>query len=253
MGRPTFIYGENPAAATVTATDSAANSAPGNVLHPGEDSHWAPLNQTGAKSVVIDYGSARPFDSIAFLGEYLDGTTVEVRGSTDNFVASDVQVSPPAALSAGINAAWRAVASSSYRYVKYIFTTFSSALKVCGILATVKPSLPALKLAVDEYAVDVTLKTQMSEAGFYSGSVRARTLQPLGLDFGIVQNAEFADLGAWILDGAGAGLPLFLVPDVDQAGVYFCWLERVRLRAPWLDVRNTARKVSPFTVMTRRS
>ncbi len=249
MYQPAVLYTEYAGAVSVTATDSLADSDPEDVLLATEDTWWAPANQSGSKSLIFDFGAGYYYNAIALLGRDLDGVTVEIRGSTDNFSASDFQIKAPTALSAPVNAGWLIAPGSTVRYHKVIFSGFSSDFRVAHVcLDQIRP-LPYLSEDFDPDGFDAAGEQLVSSSGVYVGSTLQRTMRELPLDLGQVTDSEYAIIAHWAENRLRRLLPYFFLPEqwtYDTA--YFGWNKDGRFSAP---LKDGVRTVAPMTFVTR--
>jgi hypothetical protein len=92
MANPYFLYDNRLADAAITASTTASDYAADNVSDWRPYTWWKPTALPA--TLTVDCGSARAADYALIYGHDLfsRGCTVEVRGSTDNFAASDVLV-----------------------------------------------------------------------------------------------------------------------------------------------------------------
>jgi hypothetical protein len=107
--------------ATITASSQASTSLAGsNVAHEFKTKVWRTGTSTAAENIVFDLGTAKDVTSVIVFTHTLTAgdTGFELRGSTDNFAASDVLVSS-LSYATTIKATF---STATYRYWKFKFT-----------------------------------------------------------------------------------------------------------------------------------
>jgi hypothetical protein len=223
MKRPLFIYASYLPAATVSATDSAAGLDPAYVLEAEEDNVWQPANQSGAKSLTIDLGTLLEVGCLGIAGEYLNGASLEVRGSTDNFALSDVRLSAPAPIE-DFTSTWRAWNNAPYRQVRLIFTNLASGFSVAHVAVCRFELLPFFADGMDLDAIRTEGSQLISPDGRFLGSNRLRTMRVFDLIPGKLNDAAYLMYQRWAEVCVHQLSPFFLVPDSSQADAWFCWL-----------------------------
>ena len=245
MNKPTFIYPVHLPAATVTATDTATGYDPANVLEGCEDTAWKPANTTGSKSLIIDLGASMAIGQIAVLGRYLNGVTLEVRGSTDNFVSSDIAISAATVIASKIvNTTWRSFTGGNYRQIKLIFSGLSADFAVQYVACCRAVSLPFLEDGHDPDVYQPTGSQLIGATGTYLGATQQYTLATLSLDFGQITSAQYLPFQLWADACIMIMLPFFYVPDIDQPECFFGWADaKYKFSAPY---RSGARKLAPI-------
>jgi len=245
MNRPSFIYPIHLTTATATATDAATGYPASNVLAGTEDTAWRPLNTTGSKSITIDLGGLLPIGQVAVLGNYLNGVTLEVRGSTDNFATSDVQLSAPAAISSSeFITAFRRFTENLYRQVKFIFSGFAASFAVTHLACCRAVPLPYLADGHDPDVFQTEGTHLVGVVGTYLGATQQRTMRNLLLDFGQIVNSQYPPFQLWAEYCVMTMRPFFYVPDIDQPECYFGWVDaKYKFSAP---SKSGARKVAPI-------
>lgn len=222
MGQPTILYCNYSTSAT--ATPSLVGNANGSdVLIETEDTYYAPL-ATSSFSIVIDAGSAVTYDTAAFLGHVLDGTTLEVRASTDDFAASDVAIYTPTALVANVNTAYVQFTSSTYRYWKFLFSGHASNLRISNICLMAQLALPYFETDPDIDNVTPTGVQLISQAGTYNGANQQKAMRMMSLDWGEVTPTELINIKLFADNCIEVIKPFFFVPDVDETDVFFGWI-----------------------------
>lgn len=243
---PAFLFTSYPATASASANDSASGYAAGNILFATEYNGWMPSDTTGDKILTIDLGTAQVVDSIGLAGLGLDGVNCEVRGSTDNFGSSDVQLSATATLSGSI-AAWVNFANlASYRYLKLIFDTMGSDFMVAYACCTAARVMPWLEDGHDPDIYQTTGSHLISPSGVVLGSVQQSTLRDLSLGFGQVNDSDYQKFADWAATCVATLRPWFYVPDSSAAAVYFGWTEAsYKFSAPYRSGLRTMAKI-PF-------
>lgn len=249
-GRPSFIYSIAPTTAIATATDTASGYAAQNIIEPCEDTAWKPLNITGSKTLVLDLQLLLPIGQIAVLGQYLNGITMEVRGSTDNFVTSDVQLSAAAIISTStFNTAYRQFTEDSYRYIKLILFGFGPSTEIMHVSACRSVSLPYLEDNHDDQSFQPTGTHLVAPSGVYLGASQQCTMRNTSLDFGQIPSSMFPAFQLWAESCLRTMKPFFYVPDINQPECYFGWVEaKYRFSAP---VKLGLRKISAIPFISR--
>jgi hypothetical protein len=248
MNRPTFIYPTHLTTATATATDAATGYAATNVLEGCEDTSWRPDNTSGAKSLTIALGGLLPIGQIAVLGNYLNGVTLEVRGSTDNFSSSNVQLSAGATISSSeFITTWRMFTENLYTHIKLTFTGFAASFEVQHVACCRAVPLPFLEDGHDPDTFQSEGTHLIGTAGTYLGATQQRTMRNLNLDFGQITSSQYAPFQFWAEYCVMTMRPFFYVPNIDAAECYFGWTDaKYKFSAP---MKSGARKVAaiPFT------
>ena len=249
MNQPLLIYAAYLPATAVTATDTAAELDPNDVLLAEEDNAWMPANTSGSKALVIDLSIPQEIGCMGIVGENLNEVTIEVHGSTDNFVASDVQVYAPTTITEFI-AAWCAWTNATYRYWKVIFSGFGSSFSVAHIALCPFNLLPFFADGVDPDAYYTEGSQLVSPDGHFLGSNRLRTMLVPDLDWGQVYEEEFVLFQAWADACVHNMSAFFLVPDSSQSACYFSWLKdpKFAFKAP----RNAGLRTMPTIAITSR-
>jgi hypothetical protein len=253
MNKPSFIYPIHLSSATVTATDTAAtvngvNYSAANILEGTEDTSWRPLNNTGSKTLTIALGGLLPIGQVALLGNYLNGVTMELRGSTDNFSTSNVQLSAAATISSSaFITAYRRFTEAQYSHIRLIFSGFSTSFEVQHVAICRAVPLPYLADGHDPDAFQPTGTHLIGTAGTYLGATQQNTMRLLNLDFGQITSGQYLPFQLWAEYCVMTIRPFFYVPDVDQAECYFGWIDaKWKFSAP---MKSGARKIAaiPFT------
>lgn len=228
MGLPGFIYPSTPylSSATVTCTDSYAGTDPAWILEGTEDAYHRPADTTGPKTYDIDLAEARVVDCLGLCGQGLDGVVITLRGSTDDFVASDDLLLNAVNLSAPVNAAWQSFTPGSYRYFKLIVDSFGSYYRLAW--AALGDMLPIPYFERDpkpKNISDTGGKALTSPAGLYLGTTQLRAMREMEIRFGQVDALDLVSIEAWAKRCIRTRNPFFLVPDRDQPEVFFGWTD----------------------------
>jgi len=248
MSQPTLIFCEYDNTAAVTATSTLTGTDAADILISTEDTYHSPTS-TASYSIVLDGGVSITADIVAFLGANLDGVTVEVRGSTDNFVASDVQVLAGTALTANINSAYLAFTSASYRYFKFNISGHASNIRVAHICLDVAVDYPYFEKDPDIQNVTPEAKQLISQAGIYVGTNQTKSMRELKLDWGQVTAADLAIIQAWATHSIETVTSFFLIPDQAETDIFFGWLDGGgKFSAP---LENGVYRVASNTMTTR--
>jgi len=234
MNKPTFIYPTHLTTATATALTTATGYAAANVLEGVEDTAWKPLNTTGAKSLVIHLGGLLLIGQVAVLGQYLNGVTLELRGSTDNFATSDVQLSAPATISSlAFITTWRSFTENLYTDIKLIFTGFAASFQVEHVAPCCAVPLPFLADGHDPDAFTPTGSHLIGTAGTYLGATQQCTMRTINIDFGQITAAQYPPFQLWAEYCIATMRPFFYVPDISQPECYFGWIDaKYKFSAP---------------------
>jgi hypothetical protein len=250
MNRPAFIYPTHLATATTAATDTAANYAAANVLEGCEDTAWKPANTTGSKSLTIHLGGLLPIGQIALLGQYLNGVTLEVRGSIDNFAASDVQLSAAAVIGTSeFITAWRMFAENLYTDIKLIFSGFGASFQVQHVACCRAVPLPFHDDGHDPDSFQPIGTHLIGTAGTYLGATQLCTMRNLNLDFGQITTAQYLPFQLWAEYCVMTMRPFFYVPDTAQPECYFGWVDaKYKFSAP---SKTGRRKISTIPFIGR--
>lgn len=250
MNKPAFIYATHLTTAVATATDAATGYAVANVLDATEDTSWRPLDTTGAKTVTINLGGTLPIGQIAVLGNYLNGVTLSVHGSTDGFVASDVELSAAAVIgSSAFITAWRRFTEGLYSHIRLTFSGFAASFEVQHIACCRAVPLPYLEDGHDPDCFQATGTHLVGVAGTYLGASQQNTMLTLSLNFGQITAAQYLPFQLWAEYCVMTMRPFFYVPDIDAPECYFVWVDaKYKFSAPY---KNGARKVAPMPVTGR--
>lgn len=109
----------------ISSTSATTNYPASNVAQEFKTKVWRTGTSTAAESITFDLGAAASVTSVILFAHSLLNTdsSIQLRGSTDNFAASDVLVQALTWSSAAINAVF---SSASYRYWRVKFTKASS-------------------------------------------------------------------------------------------------------------------------------
>jgi hypothetical protein len=195
--------------------------------------------------LTIDLGETRLLDTLALVGEGMDGVTVKLELSTDNSNWStkldDVTWSAP------VNAGWDDWASAGARYVKISFSTFGSAFRLAWVCLSDRDTYPYLESDWDGSNVDEAGESLISPGGLYLGNIQKRAMRELSVNFGVVANADIAIIADFVEQCVKTGRPWVFVPDVADATCYFCWQSKPKHSSPF----RLGYEVAPITVITR--
>lgn len=225
MNQPAFIWQVPATTAAVTASDSLAGTSPAWLLEGIEDAWWRPADQSGTTTLTIDLGSAQAVDCVALVGQDLDGVTLTVSASTDNFATSDDELAAAAALSGDFNA-WRSFTGGTYRYWRLEFAGMSSAFGITHVCLDGLRLLPWLADGYDNDSLETDAVDMVSLTGLYLGNSQSRAMWTQRLDFGTVTAAELAVFLDWRDDCLVTKRPFFFVPDTAAAACRFVWTEK---------------------------
>jgi hypothetical protein len=244
--QPAFLYATYPAGMTVTSSPASPDYAAADVLEAEELNGWKPANLTGAHSLTVTFPSPFQAEFFALAGKGLDGVTVEVRGSSDGFVASDVQLAAPAVLSGAI-AAWGNYPSASYAAIKYIFSTFGSDFTVKHLACGVLSPLPFPEDGFCAAPLQAEGQHLVSYEGLFLGSVTQRVMRPFSLNFGTVTPAEKPLFDDMVKACVQTAQGLFFVPDLSQTDCHFGTIEKKYKYEPKMTKGMYTIPAIPFT------
>lgn len=246
--QPTFLFATYPPGTTVADSPESAAYAPADVLQADETNGWRPVGTNGAHALIVSYPQPVQVEYFALVGKYIDGVTLEIRGSLDGFVASDVQLLPPVPLF-GTVAAWGSFPASSWLTLKYIFSSFSSDFMVKHIAAGTLALLPFM----DDGFCAAPLQSEgdhlISHSGLFLGSTTARVMRPFSLSFGQVTPVEEAMFSTVMASCLRTAQGLFFVPDTSLPEVHFGWLDKKYKYEP--RMKNGSYEISPIPFTTR--
>lgn len=246
MDQPLFIFADYLPTATVTATDTASGYAAANVLQAHEDTSWKPADNTGTKTLTFDLTTPLSRGALAIAGEYLNGVSLEVRASTDDFVASDVEISAAAVIS-DPTTTYRLWTNAQYRYWRLVFTDLGASTEIYHAALQRQDLLPFLDDGFDPDAYKTEGSHLLAVDGHYLGSVQTRTMRELSLDFGQVTAAEAVLFQRWADACVKTLRAFFFVPDSASATCHFGWVDaKYAFKAPY---KKGLRDISaiPFT------
>lgn len=210
MNQPLFIYGDYPDGTTVTLANAAANQVGADILEANEDTYISPAATT--LTVTIDLLSPVACGVLAIAGERLNGVTVDLRGSTDNFASSNVSLSAAAAL-VGTTAAWRAYTPAAYRYLRLIFTGATTATRIYHVAIGPVLLLPYMDDGADLDSFTATASDIISPQGHFLGTQQQKVERKFPLNWGQVDENEYLNFYAWAVACVYRRQPFFFVPD----------------------------------------
>ena len=247
MLSPLFVYGDYHAQAAVTATDSKTGTFPVDILQAEEDNCWRPANVTGSKILTFDFYLQKNIGAIGIVGDYLNGVSVSVYGSNDNFASQNVQLLAPVTM-VEYQANVFTWTNRTYRYACVIFSGHGLSFAVAHVAFCNYAPLPFLNDGLDPKAYKTEGEHIISPEGIYIGSHKSRTMLNVTLDFGQVTSVEFIDFQAWA-DVCLKGLKAFFyVPDSSSTNCYFVWSDKPSFSATW---KNGLRNVGQITLTGR--
>lgn len=250
MNRPTFIFATHHPTATAYSPSVAAGYAAANILEGTEDTAWKPADTSGSKYIEVLFGGLLPIGQIAILGQYLNGVMLEVRGSTDGFVSSNVQLSAPSVIgSSEFVTAYRRFTESLYSEIVLIFTGFAASFEIQHVACCPAVSLPFLDDGFDQDSFTPSGDHLIGVAGTYLGATQRNTMRNLALDFGQIVNAQYPPFQLWAEYCVMTMRPFFFVPNIDAPECYFGWADaKYKFSAP---MKNGARKLAPIPFVGR--
>lgn len=222
--QPAFIYATYAAGVTVTDSPDSAAFDPNSVLQADEVSGWKPANLTGSHSLIYDYQAAVPLEHVAMCGKGMNGVTLEIRGSSDNFASSDVQLLAPTVL-VGNLAAWVSFTQATYRYIKYIYSGHGSTFTIKHIAAGLA-LLPFLNDGFCELPLESDGDHLISHEGLFLGSVTSKVMRSFSLDFGQLTFAELPTFDAWVNNCIKKAQGFFFIPNTGEETIYFGWVDK---------------------------
>ncbi|MDD2365178.1 MAG: hypothetical protein PHN84_03345 [Desulfuromonadaceae bacterium] len=250
MNKPSFIYATHLNTATASATDTATNYDIANILEGCEDTAWRPADTSGAKTITIALGGILPIGQVAVLGQYLNGVTMEVRGSDDNFISSDVQLSAPTVIGTSeFITAYRRFTEGLYSHIRVIFSGFAASFEIQFIACCRAVSLPYLEDGHDPDVFQAEGSHLVGVAGTYLGATQRNTMRSLSLSFGQITAGQYPPFQLWAEYCVMTMRPFFFVPDIDQPECYFVWVDaKYKFSAPY---RNGVRKLAAIPLTGR--
>lgn len=191
MGYPKLLFDNRFADAVPVASSTAAgNFAAANVGDARPYTWWQPTALPA--QLTVDCGAAKAADFAWFYGHdlFTQGASVEIHGSTDNFVASDVTVVASFA-PASNNSFLLEFASASYRYWRLVVTGGATMPSLAIVMIGAALVMPHhLPVGFDPRGRDVVSQSNSNEVG-----------QPLGtiIDFEQMQKTlQFTVPQAWV-------------------------------------------------------
>lgn len=248
MAQPSLLFCSYSSSAVVTSTSTLDGTDPQDIVISTEDTYHQPTG-TGNYSIVIDCAEDVTADAVAFLGANLSGASVEVRGSTDNFSASDVQVKASTALTTNVNAAYLSFTEVTYRYYKFNVTGHASNIRLAHICLDSAVDYPYFEEDPDISNVKPEGRSLVSQSGVYVGSNQTKAMREVNLNWGEVTASELTVLQTWSTNCIETMRSFFLIPDQDETDVLFGWLEDGgKFSAP---LENGVYKVAANTMTTR--
>lgn len=218
MAQPAFIYDNYATGATVTGANLAAGQTAAVILQANEDTYVSPAATT--LTLTLDLLSATSIACFALAGENLNGITVEIRGSTDNFAGSTVVVSASATVT-GFISVWRSFGAATYRYWRVTITGATTATRIYHAALSPLNLLPYLNDGADLDQVTVKAEHLRSPQGHILGIQKTNIMKELNLSFGQVTSVEYALFTAWSITCVRDPIGFFFVPDTAQSTCYF--------------------------------
>lgn len=224
MNQPLFIYADYLPTTTVIATDTAAGYSAASVLQAHEDTSHKFADDNGTKTLTFDLTAPLSRGAVAIAGEYLAGITLEIRASTDNFVASDVQVSAPAVISTPVTA-YRLWENTSYRYWRLVFTDLGASTEIYHAAIQQQALLPFMEDGFDPDSYKTDGSQLIAVDGHYLGAIQTRTLREQSLEFGQVTDDEALLFQRWADACIKTIQGFFFIPDTAEATCHFGWVD----------------------------
>jgi len=249
MGQPFFIWDQWAATATVTASSTASGFDADDVLVLSETGGWSPSSLT-APYLVIHDTTVTTRDTLVIRGKNLDGVSVELRSSLDNFVASDDQELASTALTVNDNSAWLDVATFAAYYFKPIFTGMSSDTVIDYVGVISRTELPLLENDFDANAVKSVGGDLYSAGGIYNGSYQQRAERELTINPGVLSTTQLADWLDVVDNTIASRAPFFFVPDADDTDVFFGTWINPQFAAP-IDTKAGLHKARAMKMRSR--
>lgn len=244
MNQPLFIYGDYADNATVTLANSAANQTGADVLQANEDTYVSPATTT--LTITVDMLAPVSCGVFALAGENLNGITVALLASTDNFAASNVTVSAAAAIT-GNTAAWRPFNAASYRYWRLVVTEATTATRVYHVALSPLYLLPFMEDGADLDCFTATTNQVVSPQGHLLDIQLVKTERTLSLNWGQVDDNEYLLFWAWALACVYRPQGFFFIPDSAVSTCMFGYTDpKFKFSAP---MKKGLRDISviPFT------
>jgi hypothetical protein len=154
----------------------------------------------------------------------MDGTSIEVRASTDNFATSDVSVKTASAILSDVNASYETLTSSTYRYWKLLFTGHPSNIRIANICLTERVNFPYFETDPDIRNFTPTAVQLVSQSGIYVGANQQKSMRLMDLSWGQVTSSELAIIQDWAEACVKVVRPFYLIPDVVEVEAFFGWV-----------------------------
>lgn len=224
MAQPLFIFASYLPGAAVSATDTATGYSAANVLQANEDTSWKPADTVGTNDLVIDLGAALPVGAIAIAGEYLLNVTMEVRGSTDNFSSSNVQLVAPFTIE-HYTTAYGLWTNATYRYIKIRLSNVGASTEIYHVAIQQQNLLPYLDDGFDPDSFKTEGEHLIAVDGHLLGSVQSCTLRELALNFGQVTDTEIIPFQRWADACVKTLTGYFFIPDSAETLAHFGWTD----------------------------
>lgn len=244
MDEPLFVYANYPDAVTVTLANAAAGQVGTDVLEANEDTYVSPAAAT--LTLTIDLLTPFSCGCLAIAGENLNGVSLELRASSDNFVGSDVLISAAAPLY-GYIAAWRLFTPVTYRYFRVVITGATSGTRIYHLALAPALLLPYMADGADLDAFQSTANHILSPQGHFMGSELTKCERKISLSWGQVMEAEYGLFLLWAYACVQTPKAFFFVPDSGVTTCIFGYTDQnYKFSAP---MKNGLRKLAaiPFT------
>jgi hypothetical protein len=243
MARPLFIYPEYASGATVAATGMAAGQSAADILQANEDTYISPA--VASLTITIDMLTAQAYGCLGLAGENLNGVTLEIRGSSDNFAASNIQISAPEAIS-GFIAGWRPFVPATCRYWRLIITGATTATRIYHAAFCPIRLLPFLNSG-DPDRCQTETNHIISPQGHFLGSQKIKSEWKFNLEWGVVMSVPYQSFLAWKQACVDDPKAFFYVPDSAISSCYFGYTDQgFTFSAPVKDGKRTLIPI-PFT------
>lgn len=244
---PAFLYATYPKGTNASGSyplDPTDN--PQDVLSADELNGFSFTIGPEQRRISLSFLAPYPLEYVAIAGRDLQGVVVEVRGSTDAFVSSNVRVSPPTALQGSI-AAWFSFPVTSFKFLNFIFTNFASDFRVKHIACGLLQPLPFQADNFCPSPLQVNGSNLISYEGLFLGRATQSVMRPFNLDFGQVTSVEKACFDAVMAACHQTAQGLFYVPDISRSDVHFGAIDQGYKYEPKMSLGQFIIPAIPFS------
>lgn len=211
-----FLYADT-SAMTAVASDNAPGWLPQHALAPDEYSGWRPLDATTTATLTVTFPAATTIDSIGLAGFAMDGALVTVAISSDGWVTSR-QIAETE-LTADSDAIFFSAVTTSA--ISLTLTERAAEFCLFYLCPCVAQLLPALMDGHDPDIYQADGTQHVAPSGKYVGSVQHRAELTLSLDFGLLDQDDYAEFIPWAETCVTTLRPFFYIPDFGDWVVWF--------------------------------